>query len=580
MEPIEIALIFVIGVIIIAMVTALAPKVGVAGPLILTAIGLGVSFLPFVPDIRLDAGVILIGILPPLLYGAAVSLPAMEFRRDFGAIGGFSFLLVIVTSVILGFFFTLVIPGMSLPLGIALGAILSPTDAVATSIVRKLGISPRVVTVLEGESLLNDATALVLLRTAIAATAGGFSLWQGIGDFSWAVLIAVAIGLTVGWVNLRVRAWIPSTAAATALSFVVPYLAYIPTEELHGSGLVAAVVAGIVTGQGSARHFTAEQRLSDRVNWRTIELLLEGAVFLIMGLEVRAIIDDAGEGISGLGHAAIIAAIAGAIVLAVRTAYVAPVIMFLSRRTRRSAHIRPKLEEYRTEWADTSEVERQRRLTRKRGSHARNPQRDTARWTRRIDLLLADAEYYESRQMGWREGVVFVWAGMRGAVTLAAAQTLPLDTPNRSLLVLIAFLVAVGTLVIQGGTLSLIVKALGLSGSSENESRAGEIESLRYELRAAAIDAISAPNLRHHDGKPFDQDVIERTRERWSDAPDADSSARTIEVLELRLVMIDAERVRLTVLRSDGRYSTAALRAMLEALDAEELSVRRRVHPD
>ncbi len=357
MEPIEVALILVIGVIIIATVTALAPKVGVAGPLILTAIGLGVSFIPAVPDIRLDASIILIGILPPLLYGAAVSLPAMEFRRDFGAIGGFSFLLVLVTSVVLGFFFTLVIPGMSLPLGIALGAILSPTDAVATSIVRKLGISPRVVTVLEGESLLNDATALVLLRTAIAATAGAFSLWQGIGDFSWAVAIAVAIGLVVGWVNLRVRAWIPSTAAATALSFVVPYLAYIPTEELHGSGLVAAVVAGIVTGQGSARHFTAEQRLSDRVNWRTVELLLEGAVFLIMGLEVRAIIDDTGEGLGGLGHAAMIAAVAGAIVLAVRTAYVAPVIMFLRRRTRRSAHIRPKLEEYRTEWVDTSEAE-------------------------------------------------------------------------------------------------------------------------------------------------------------------------------------------------------------------------------
>lgn len=580
MEPIEIALVFVIGVIIIATVTALAPKVGVAGPLILTAVGVAISFLPFIPDIRLDASVILIGILPPLLYAAAVSLPAMEFRRDFGAIGGFSVLLVVITSVVLGFFFSLVIPGVSLALGIALGAILSPTDAVATSIVKKLGISPRVVTVLEGESLFNDATALVLLRTAIAATAGAFSFWDSVGDFSWAVFIAVVIGLVVGWINLRVRAWIPSTAAATALSFVVPYLAYIPSEELHGSGLVAAVVAGIVTGQGSARHFTAEQRLSDHVNWRTIELLLEGAVFLIMGLEVRAIIEDTNASSTGLGHAAIVAGGACLIVLVVRSAYVAPLLWFLSRRSRRSATIRPLLEEYSTSWADAPPAEKQRRMGRKFGHDRRNPERDAARWTRHINTRLADATYYETRPLAWREGVVLVWAGMRGAVTLAAAQTLPAGTPQRSLLVLIAILVAVGTLLIQGGTLSFVVKKLGLCGSRENESGVDEMEDVQAQLHAAALAALQSPNLRQPDGSPFDPAIVAKARDRWSAAPDPDRSARTTEMLKLRLAMIDAERHRLTQLRRDGRYSTATLRAMMEALDSEELGLHRRVYSD
>lgn len=580
MEPIELALVLVVGVIIIATVSALAPKVGVAGPLVLVAIGVGISLLPFVPPIELEAELILIGILPPLLYGAAVSLPAMEFRRDFGAIGGLSVILVLVSSLILGVFFTLVIPGMNLALAIALGAILSPTDAVATSIVRKLGISPRVVTVLEGESLLNDATALVLLRTAIAATAGSFSLWQGIGEFSWAVAVAVVVGLVIGWLNLRVRAWIPSTAAATALSFVVPYLAYIPAEELHGSGLVAAVVAGIVTGQGSARHFTAEQRLSDRVNWHTIELLLEGSVFLIMGLEVQAIIDATGEGMQGLGHAAAIAAVAGAIVLAVRAAYIAPVLFFLSRRSRRSAQMRPQLEAFQSRWEEAPDELKQERIQSRRRKQLRNPERATARWTKRLRTVLADATYYETTPLGWREGIVLVWAGMRGAVTLAAAQTLPAGTPQRALLVLIAFLVAVGTLVIQGGTLALIVKALGLGASRENESGVDEVEDLRYELRTAALDAISHEKLHRLDGTPFDEDLVRIARERWSDAPEADQSARTTEILHLRLVMIDAERVRLAELRKDGRYSTATLRSMLEALDAEELSVRTRVRED
>lgn len=155
------------------------------------------------------------------------------------------------------------LPGVGFALGVALGAIISPTDAVATSIAKRLGISPRVTTMLEGDEFLNDATALVLFRTAlIAAVAGTFSFGSAVGAFVWAVFIAIVIGALVGFLTLRLRAWVRSSAASTAIGFTVPFLAYLPTEHLNGSGLVAAVIAGIVSGQGAARWFTPEQRLS------------------------------------------------------------------------------------------------------------------------------------------------------------------------------------------------------------------------------------------------------------------------------------------------------------------------------
>src|SRR6188474_242298 len=167
----EYLVIAILGVVVVALATAVAPRAKIAGPLLLVAVGIVVSLFPFVPAIEVDPELILVGVLPPLLYSAAVALPAIEFRRDFGPIAGLSVLLVVLSSATLAVFFTMAIPGLSPYVAIGLGAILSPTDAVATSIVKRLGISRRVVTMLEGESLLNDATALVLLRTMIAAVA-------------------------------------------------------------------------------------------------------------------------------------------------------------------------------------------------------------------------------------------------------------------------------------------------------------------------------------------------------------------------------------------------------------------------
>ncbi|WZH37727.1 MAG: sodium:proton antiporter [Microbacterium enclense] len=569
----------VAGVVVVALVTVIAPKFNVAGPLVLMALGLGVSLLPFFPPFALDPEVILVGVLPPLLYSAAVQLPAIEFRRDFVPIAGLSVVLVVLSSVVLGLFFWAVIPGLGLALGIALGAILSPTDAVATSIAKRLGIAPRVVTMLEGESLLNDATALVLLRTAVAAVASGFAFGDAVGNFAWGVILALLIGAAIGWVNLRVRERVTNSAANTALSFTVPFIAYLPTEHLGGSGLVAAVVAGIVTGQGATRRFTPEQRMSDRLNWRTIELILEGGVFLVFGLELKDIVQsNLGEN-EGLWHGTWLALSALGIALVVRALYVSGLIWLQGRRGRNMARHQGRVDEARDRLDRFEEAFRNDpdSLSRRADDPARAARRIS--WMRgRISRTMADLDYYRDSPLAWRHGTIIVWAGMRGVVTLAAAQTLPREgVEDRSLLIFVAFLVALFSLVVQGLTLPAVVRAVGLSGDGGEGPTREEQRALDTELREASVAALQAGTLRRRDGEAFPDDVIERVGARITEPPDEDASGRMRDLLELRLASIEAMRRRLARVGRDGRYSTAALRHALAELDADQLSLELRL---
>ncbi|MBD7958340.1 sodium:proton antiporter [Microbacterium sp. Sa4CUA7] len=561
----------ILGVLVIATATALAPRVNIAGPLLLVIVGLGVSLLPFIPAVEIDPEIILVGILPPLLYSAAVSLPAIEFRRDFGPIAGLSVVLVVISALALGLFFTWVIPGLGLLSAIALGAILSPTDAVATSIVKRLGLSPRVVTMLEGESLLNDATSLVLLRTAIAAVAAGGAVAVGefVGAFAWGVVVALIVGALVGWANLRFRAWVGHSAANTAVGFAVPFVAYLPTEQLGGSGLVAAVVAGIVTGQGSARWFTAEQRLSDTLNWRTVELVLEGAVFLIMGLELKDIWNENVAENDGPLRAVWLALAALAIVLVVRTGYVALIVLLQGRRARGKQ--RERLDEFGAR-LDAFEHDDAPLPAHRRGAHR---ERRIASLRKRLTRSLADLDYYQASPLGWKHGGIIVWAGMRGVVTLAAAQTLPRETPSRELLILTAFLVAVISLLVQGFTLPAFARLLRLPPENDALTR-DEQDRIDDELRAAATDALTRPGLHRRDGTPFPPDLIQRVGSRLAEPPDDDESLAHRDGLELRLALITAMRVRLASLARSG-IGSAALRHALAELDADELSLRLRL---
>lgn len=554
----DLLVVAVVGVVVVALTTALAPRIGIAGPLALVAIGIGISLLPFFPAFEIDPEIILVGVLPPLLYSSAVALPAIEFRRDFRPIAGLSILLVVLSTAVLAVFFQLVIPGIDPYLALALGALLSPTDAVATSIVKRLGLSTRVVTMLEGESLLNDATSLVLLRTAIAAIAvGSVPIGGAVVDFAWGVLVAALVGALVGLLALRVRAWVAHSAANTALSFVVPFVAYFPTEQLGGSGLVAAVVAGIVSGQGAARWLTPEQRLSDELNWRTVELTLEGAVFLLMGLQVKEIVRANIEDHQGLWYGAWLAASALGLILLVRAAYVAVLVASQGRRARRR---------HKTPGRDAA-------------ASRRPAGRHSGRVRERLARTLAELDYHRSSPLGWRHGTVIVWAGMRGVVTLAAAQTLPAG-PIQALLVFVAFLVAVGGLMLQGFTLPWLVRALRLEGSGGAGPTADEQRRLDEEMRVAAAARLAEGHLTRRDGTAFSAELVERVGTRLTRPPDDELSAVAHDALELRLALITEMRARVIELSRDGTFSTAALRHALAELDADQLSLELRLDDD
>jgi monovalent cation/hydrogen antiporter len=537
---VELLIVVVLGLLGIAAATAIGPRLGVSAPLLLIIVGIVVSFLPFVPAVEIDPEWIIAGVLPPLLYSASVSMPSMEFRREFGAISGLSVALVVVSSVALGLLFTWIVPGLGLAAGIALGAIVSPTDAVATSIVRRLGVTPRIVTVLEGESLLNDATALVLLRSAIAAIATSVTFWEIVGDFVFAVVVAVAIGYVVGKVNLWVRSRVTDATVNTVISFAVPFVAAVPSEVLGASGLVAAVVAGLVTGRGAIRSLSPQHRLSDQQNWRTIELILEGAVFLVLGLELAGIIGDLQNATRGIELGSRIALIALVAVIAVRALYVLPTLGLQRLSFRRGATLKPRL----------TAVEQ-------RVPVSESPDRFRARIRRKV----ADIDYFLAEPLGWREGTIIVWAGMRGAVTLAAAQTLPHDIPDRSLLVFVAFLVAAGSLIIQGGTLPWLVRIVKPAGI-DREAATTERAELLGMLRGVADDVMN--DHRHPSAASGEPET------------GSDATAGREPYRALRLQIIEAQREALLAARDDGTFSASVLTGALETLDADQISMELR----
>ncbi|WP_214405167.1 cation:proton antiporter [Pseudonocardia lacus] len=593
----DLLVVVVLAVVAIVAVTSLAPRVGVAAPLLLVLLGVVVSFLPFVPAVEVEPEWILQIILPPLLYSSAVGMPTMDFRRDFRTISGLSVVLVVASAVAIGVVISALVPGIGLAAGIALGAIVSPTDAVATSIVRKAGVSPRIVTVLEGESMLNDASALVLLssaRTAIGVTAAAVSLWDVAGDFVWAVVVAVAVGWVVGELNLRVRARLRQPTASVALSFVVPFAAFLPTEHLGGSGLVAAVTAGLVGGHGAVRHLRAEDRVFERIVWRTAELLLESSVFLLMGLELFGLVEDlhaeGGSVLEALG----LGAVAALMVVVIRTAFVSFSVWRLSRRARRGSAVRERLTGFQDR-VDSGDLP----------SPPPRPGTDPQEWERRttgrvqqirttLSRRIADIDYLTAEAFGWREGVVLVWAGMRGAVTLAAAQSLPPQTPQRSLLVLAAFVVAAGTLLVQGGTLGWLTRRLGLTGGGHGGGP-DEHAALRAEMVRVAVERVASPDLVRPDGAPYSAATLELMRRRtWptsegegdgdegsgderaageAPTPGAPSVDRVAEFRDLRRDLVDAQRRELLRLRDLGTYSSTVLEAALNRLDAVEVSM-------
>jgi CPA1 family monovalent cation:H+ antiporter len=531
-------IIAVVCLIIVVGISVLAPKLRLATPILLVVIGIGISVIPGVPPVHVPSELILAVVLPPLLYSSAINLPLVDFRKNLGSISILSVLLVIVSALVTGFLLYMVLPDLDLAAAIALGAVISPTDAVAaTSIGKRLGLPPRLIAVLEGESLVNDASALVLLRTAIAASAGTIAI-SGFGgvvvDFGYSSVVAIAVGLVVGAVTVFLRSKISDPVLTTAVSFVIPFVAYIPAEAVEASGVLSVVVAGLYTGHMGAKHFSASSRISERLNWRTIQFLLENGVFLLMGLEIKDIFLAAlnprseADGLDAVG-AVLLGLAAAAVLFVLRFGFVGPLLVVQRSRLRK-----------------------------------RDPRSAEAR-----------------EAAGWRGGLVLSWAGMRGVVTVAGAQSLPESIPYRNQLVVIAFTVSIVTLVVQGGTLPWLIRALRLRGVDEAADHE-EFARLVDELRTAGEQVLEAPDLTMVVGEVVDEGVVDRVRgdaelrseSAWERAraadPDKAGSAPHRQYRVLRLEVLRAERTALLDARGRGAYSSRILVRAQLMLDQEE----------
>jgi len=562
----------VIAVAVIVAVAAFSKKLGIAAPIILVVVGVALSYLPGVPEIEVPHEVILDGVLPPILYAAAISVPITDFRRNLGPIASLSVVLVIVTAFAAGFLLYGLLPELSLAAAVALGAIISPPDAVAaTSIGRRLGLPPRLLTVLEGEGLLNDATALVLLRSAVTAAAVGItSPWEGVLDFCVAVVVAVFVGLVAGFVSVWVRSKLNDPVLDTALSLAVPFVAFMPAEQLHASGVLAVVVAGLYTGHAAPNAFSAQSRISDRINWRTIQFLLENGVFLLIGLEIRTLIDHVDPTVLSAVDAVLIGLLATGALIVIRFLWIGPLVYGLGKREERSEKrtYRALLALY---YYRNHPVESVR--------EARNRNRLERDYERRR----ADLEQQRQEHIDWRGGMILGWSGMRGVVTLAAAQSLPENTPYRPQLILIAFTVAVVSIVLQGGTLPWLIRLLKVQGIDAHQDRR-ELAELLDDLSNVGLTALDELETAVAETVPIDPDVIERARQTtflrteaaWDRArAKGVSEAPHQQYQELRLAMVVAERERLLELRSQGTYSSRVLAEAQTLLDQEETRLSR-----
>ena len=608
-------MIALLGMLIIVATQFIAPKVGVASPLILLGVGLAIGFLPQVGAIEIAPHIILEIILPPLLFSAAVRMPTMDFRREMQAVAMLAIPLVFISSFAIGFLINWMVPQISLARGVALGAVLSPTDAVAVTIAKRSGVSHRIITVLEGEGLFNDATSLVLLAAAMKAglAADNDALNPALltGRVLIALGIAIVVGLIVGEMGVRIRSIIKDPSTDTVFSFAMPFIASIPAEHVGGSGLVAAVVAGLVVSGRRAGMISAQNRRFSQQNWSTMTLMLESGIFLAMGLQAFGIIEDADGDGGGLARAAVIAVIAGSLIMVIRALFIALMLTWLDHRSkhrkRRYEAQAGRLEAFEQRMAQAcvvdSEVLASRNLSEEQWLRTMNLWRRRLRIRERQHAVRrSDIDYFENEPLGPREGSVIVWAGMRGAITLAAAQTISSDAPMRSFLLTIALFIASGALVIQGLSLPWLIRLIKPKMASADISEE-EREELRQVMSSALVDTALAQAIKEVDAQTLLSAGVSRTLSRLGNVVDLQSSpssgavseplpdtdgeneATPVEmsgeeversftrdqIRELALEAIHAQRDALLQARDEGIFSSAALEGALARLDNEEI---------
>ncbi|TXH22592.1 MAG: Na+/H+ antiporter [Mycobacterium sp.] len=525
------------------LLAALARRYDVSAPLGLVVAGLAVGLIPGVPAIEMQPQLVMFVVLPqlvmfvvlpPLLWSAGLESSYLALRKNVRPIGLLAVGLPLATTLVVGFVAFHTVPELTVAAALTLGAIVAPPDAVsAAAIGRRLGLPRQIMTLLGGESLLNDATALTAYKVALAAAIGAAATWQGaLGTFALAALGGVVIGGLIGWLIEFIRTWLDDPLVESAIGLVAPYFVYWLAEEAHGSGVIAVVVAALLLGQRATRASYAT-RLQDDAVWKSIQLVLESFAFLMIGLQLPTVIDEL------TGIRAVTLAVASAAVLATVIA-VRIVWVYVMAYTPRMLF---------------------------RGVRDREPAPTPS------------------------QVFIVAWAGMRGVVSLAAAFGVPLVTlsgdpfPGRPQLVFLTFVVVIGTLLLHGLTLPWLIRTLDVR--SEAEAHQDALEQAAASSRAAQAAADRLDELLARSSDSSAQQHVGEVLQSWNDrrrnavwerlgrSDDDIGESPASAMRRLRLEMLAAERETYIAERDAGNIDDEVLRSVLHGLDLEEAALNR-----
>ncbi len=514
-------------IVLIVILNIIANKLRIAYPILLVIAGLGISFIPGLPVLHIDPNWIFFIFLPPLLFEASWSISFKEMRKWWRIIGSFAFLVVLFTAFLVAIISNHFIPGFSIALGFVLGGIVSPPDAVSTGAITKFVKIPKSTSaILEGESLLNDASSLIILRFALVAVGTGQFIWQtAIKDFIWMVIGGVGVGLLIAFLFIQVYKKLATDSSSDiVLTLIVPYIMYFVAEEVHCSGVLAVVSGGLLMSSKKLTYLGSSSRIKGVNFWETFSFILNGVVFMIIGLGLPEIVDGMqSSGIPlkvAIGYGILVTFVL--IATRIISSYIAMISTMLFRKN----------------------VARQMNFS----------------W-----------------KMLWTP-IFLGWTGMRGVVSLAAALSIPLKLengepfPHRNLILFITFVAILLTLVIQGLTLPYFIKKFKpftsfYSLENEEETRMKIKKGLKqhsynhikekYEkdwLGHAGMERV----LKHWENQAENQDI------RWIDD----------DVKEVLLEMFELQRIYLNELNKDPEISEEIIRQQIHQIDLEEERLR------
>ncbi|MHA4809266.1 Na+/H+ antiporter [Flavitalea flava] len=516
---------------VVSMLSMLSEKLHISYPIFLVISGLFISLIPGIPHITLEPDMVFVIFLPPLLYSAAWNTPWHEFWQFRRPIGMLSFGLVIFTAGAVAYVSHLMIPDFSLALGFVLGGIISPPDAIAaTSVLQNLKIPKRVVTILEGESLINDASSLIVFRFAlVAVSTGQFIFWKAGFSFLLVASMGILIGLAIGFVVYAIHRWLPTTASIdTAISLICPYLMYITAEHFHFSGVLAVVSGGLFVSYCSHDVFSYNSRLQTQSVWSILVFLLNGIVFIMIGLQLPDITRSLGQ--YSLQSAIIYGVVISLVTIVIRLAWVYPGAFLPRILNKRIRETEP------------------------------NP--------------------------GWKSVFIVGWSGMRGVVSLASALAIPFSLaggagfPHRNLILFITFTVILFTLVLQGLSLPLLVRLMKIEVQENEEEQKLAIRlklagtalayiTTEYGEEASTIEAFNRLKTRY-------ERMVEIANKKLIKEDTAEVSASFLpRYRKLLLELVEVQRHELSIMRHENLYSEELLRNKEFELDLEEARFRR-----